>query len=189
MDRVFQERLDGMEVELFDTGVLQKEETTNEPALSTFVPSKPRNTSGSGPSRELQAAELQRARAKNGRTGPIGRKASKKNNSSTAKIRTCQSDYRDNRYIEIENETGNEIKNQMKTIRKDETIFAAYDKVANIKAKILIVANSDFAHTSKSLFWPDVIMLAAVDVDLTQSVSMASGYADRIFWHKQPSIQ
>ena len=33
MNRVFQERLDEMEVELFDTGVLKKEETTNEPAL------------------------------------------------------------------------------------------------------------------------------------------------------------
>ena len=38
MNRVFQERLDEMEVELHDTGVLKKEETTNEPALSTFVP-------------------------------------------------------------------------------------------------------------------------------------------------------
>ena len=43
------------------------------------------------------------------------------------------------------------------------------------KAKITIVANSDFVHTSKSLFWPDVIMLAAVDLDLRQSVSMAMG--------------
>ena len=40
MNRVFQERLDEMEVELFDTGKLKKEETTNEPALSTFVPPK-----------------------------------------------------------------------------------------------------------------------------------------------------
>ena len=38
MNRVFQERLDEMKVELFDTGVLKKEETTNEPSLSTFVP-------------------------------------------------------------------------------------------------------------------------------------------------------
>ena len=38
MKRVFQERLDEMEVELFDTGVLKKEETANEPAISTFVP-------------------------------------------------------------------------------------------------------------------------------------------------------
>ena len=39
----------------------------------------------------------------------------------------------------------------------------------------MIVANSEFVHTSKSLFWPDVIMLAAVDLDLMQSVSMAIG--------------
>ena len=32
----------------------------------------------------------------------------------------------------------------MKTIRKDETIFAAYDKPETRKAKIMIVANSDF---------------------------------------------
>ena len=38
LNRVFQERLDEMEVELFDTGVLKKEETINEPAISTFVP-------------------------------------------------------------------------------------------------------------------------------------------------------
>ena len=38
INRVFQKRLDEMEIELFDTGVLKKEETTNEPALSTFVP-------------------------------------------------------------------------------------------------------------------------------------------------------
>ena len=30
-------------------------------------------------------------------------------------------------------------------------------------------------YTSKSFFWPDVIMLAAVDLDLMQSVSMAVG--------------
>ena len=38
LNRVFQERLDEMEVELFDTGVLKKEETANEPAISTYVP-------------------------------------------------------------------------------------------------------------------------------------------------------
>ena len=38
LNRVFQERLDGMEVELFDTGMLKKEETANEPAISSFVP-------------------------------------------------------------------------------------------------------------------------------------------------------
>ena len=63
----------------------------------------------------------------------------------------------------------------LKAIRKDETIFAAYDKAEMRKAMIMIVANSDFVHTSKSLFWPNVIMLAAVDLDLMQSVSMAIG--------------
>ena len=38
LNRVFQERLDEMEAELFDSGVLKKEETANEPAVSTFVP-------------------------------------------------------------------------------------------------------------------------------------------------------
>ena len=33
MNRVFQERLDELEVEIFDTGVLRREETANEPAL------------------------------------------------------------------------------------------------------------------------------------------------------------
>ena len=61
----------------------------------------------------------------------------------------------------------------MKMIRKDVTISAACDKAEMRKAKILIVANSHFAHDSKSLFWPDIIMLAAVDLDLMQSVSIA----------------
>ena len=63
----------------------------------------------------------------------------------------------------------------LKAIKKDETIFAAYDKAEMRKAKIMIVANSEFVYTSKALFWPDVIMLAAVDLDLLQSVSLAIG--------------
>ena len=63
----------------------------------------------------------------------------------------------------------------LKAMKKDETIFAAYDKAEIRKAKIIIVGNSEFVHTSKSLFWPDVIMLAAVDLDLLQAVSMAIG--------------
>ena len=49
------------------------------------------------------------------------------------------------------------------------------DKAEMRKAKIMIVANSEFVYTSKSLFWPDVIMLAAVDLDLLQSISLAIG--------------
>ena len=60
-------------------------------------------------------------------------------------------------------------------IKKGETIFAAYVKAEMRKAKIMIVANSEFVYTSKSLFWPDVIMLAAVDLDLLQSISLAIG--------------
>ena len=65
----------------------------------------------------------------------------------------------------------------LKAIKKDETICAAYDKAEMRKAKIMLVASSDFVYTSKSLIWPDVIMLAAVDLDLCrwQSVSMAIG--------------
>ena len=63
----------------------------------------------------------------------------------------------------------------LKAIKKDETIFAAYDKAVMRKAKIMIVASSDFVYNFKSVFWPDVIMLAAVDLDLMQSVSMAIG--------------
>ena len=63
----------------------------------------------------------------------------------------------------------------LKAIKKDETIFAAYDKAEIRKAKRMIVANSEFVHTSKSMFWPDVIMLVAVDLDLPQAVSMAIG--------------
>ena len=59
--------------------------------------------------------------------------------------------------------------------RNDEAIFAAYVKAEMKKAKILMVASSDFAHNSKSLFWPDVIVLAAIDLDLMQSMSMAIG--------------
>ena len=63
----------------------------------------------------------------------------------------------------------------LKAIKKDETIFAAYDKAEMRKAKNMVVANSEFVHTSKSLFWPDVIMLAAVYLDLLQSISLAIG--------------
>ena len=37
-NRVFQERLDELEVELFDTGVLKEEEASKEPTITTFVP-------------------------------------------------------------------------------------------------------------------------------------------------------
>ena len=63
----------------------------------------------------------------------------------------------------------------LKAIKKDETIFAAYDKAEMRKANIMKVANSEIVYTSKSLLWPDVIMMAAVDLDLLQSISLAIG--------------
>ena len=63
----------------------------------------------------------------------------------------------------------------LKARKKDEIIFAAYDKAEMRKAKIMVVANSELVYTSKSLFWPDVIMVAAVDLDLLQSISLAIG--------------
>ena len=38
LNRVFQDRLDELEVELFDTGVLKEEGALNEPVITTFVP-------------------------------------------------------------------------------------------------------------------------------------------------------
>ena len=40
----------------------------------------------------------------------------------------------------------------LKAIKKDETIFAAYDKAEMRKAKIMIEAKSEFVHTSKLCF-------------------------------------
>ena len=39
---------------------------------------------------------------------------------------------------------------RLKAIWKNETIFASYDKAEMRKAKIIIVANSDFVYASKS---------------------------------------
>ena len=49
MNRVFKERLDKLEVKLFDMGVLRREETANEPAISTFVPPNLETRRGSIP--------------------------------------------------------------------------------------------------------------------------------------------
>ena len=56
-----------------------------------------------------------------------------------------------------------------------EAIFAACDKAKMRKAKILVIATSVFVHTSKFLFWPDVVMLAGTDMDWMQSISLAIG--------------
>ena len=38
MNRVFQERMDELEVELFGTGLLKEEGASNEPTITTLVP-------------------------------------------------------------------------------------------------------------------------------------------------------
>ena len=83
---------------------------------------------------------------------------------------------KERRYPKLVNQDGDAQRyGGLKAIKKDETIFAAYDKAEMRKAKIMIVANSEFVYNSKSLFCPDVIMLAAVDLDLLQSISLAIG--------------
>ena len=59
--------------------------------------------------------------------------------------------------------------------RIDETIFTAYDKIEMRRAKILVAASSEFVHTSKSLFWTNVIRLAGTDLDWMQFLSIAIG--------------
>ena len=49
MNRVFQERVDEIEVELFDTGALRTEEATDVQAISTFVPPNLETRMGSVP--------------------------------------------------------------------------------------------------------------------------------------------
>ena len=55
----------------------------------------------------------------------------------------------------------------------DETIFAAYDKAEMRKAKVLVIASSDFVNNS--LLCPDVIMFAGNGLDWIQSISMTIG--------------
>ena len=81
MSRVFQERLDEMEVELFDKGVLKKEETATEPAISTFLPPNPavtyRTQSSSEPGQRtdvkdrLREAPVRRPIHSRRRLGPV----------------------------------------------------------------------------------------------------------------------
>ena len=57
----------------------------------------------------------------------------------------------------------------------EETIFAAHDKAEMRKTKVLLFASLVFVNTSKSLFWPDEIIMGETDLDRMQSISMAVG--------------
>ena len=70
-----------------------------------------------------------------------------------------------------EERPGRFLKSGLK-FRKDETIFAAYNKAEMRKVNILVFASSEFVHASKSLFWSDIIMLAGTDIDWMHSKSM-----------------
>ena len=99
LNRVFQERLDELEAELFDTGVLKEEGTASDAVITTFVPPS-QNTLGDGPGRhELQTTELQRIRSKDRRTGSLGRSTDEEDHPSQEKNRTCQSNRRDIQHV------------------------------------------------------------------------------------------
>ena len=96
MSPVFQGRLDELEVKLLDTGVPRREETTNEPALLTFVP----------PNLETHLRSVTAVpQVEDGRIRPSGRSASKEEHSSATEIRTCQlNSGHDLRHLEIGND-------------------------------------------------------------------------------------
>ena len=53
-----------------------------------------------------------------------------------------------------------------------DSLFAAYDPWDIKEAKYLMVVSSDYPHTPRSLFWPDVIFLTAPKLDWGQSAGM-----------------
>ena len=240
LNRVFQERLDELEAELFDTGVLKEEGTVNDTVITTFVPpnletrlgtvpavTNYRQQSSSEPGRRtdvqdrLGEAPMRRTIHPRRRIGPVNQPieevagTSRSDTMEPVNARPLQDvrlnhdegnrEERPGRFLTTRAPIGQHVKifrqlttppghvkervypklvNQdgdaqryggLKAIKKDETIFAAYDKAEMRKAKIMVVANSEFVYTSKSLFWPGVIMLEAVDLDLLQSISLAIG--------------
>ena len=214
LNRVFQERLDELEVELFDTGVLKEEGASNEPTKATFVPPsletrlgavpavtiyKPQSSSEPGHRTDVRdrlgEAPMRRTINPRRRLGPVNSTAETTSTSRPAlpskntmgpvnarplqdvkrflitrapigqhvkmfrQLKTPPGHLKEKVYPKQMNQEGDVQRyGGLKAIKKDGTIFAAYDKAEMRKAKIMIVANSDFVHTSKSLFWPDVIM-------------------------------
>ena len=82
LNRVFQERLDELEAELFDTGVLKEEGTVSDAVITTFVPpSLETRWVRSQPSR-ITGNKAPANRSKNRRAGSVGRSTDEENNSS-----------------------------------------------------------------------------------------------------------
>ena len=55
---------------------------------------------------------------------------------------------------------------------KGDNLFAAYDPREMKLGRFLIVASSDYLYTPRSLFWPDVIFLTALNFDWGQTVGI-----------------
>ena len=109
LNQVFQERPDEMEVELFDTGVLKKEETT---AISTFVPPnletrlgtvpavtyRPQSSSGPGQRTNVQdrlgEAPMRRTVHPRRRLGPVTPTAETTSTSRSETTGTCREERR-----------------------------------------------------------------------------------------------
>ena len=69
-------------------------------------------------------------------------------------VRSPPAHVKERAYPKIVTQRGDAERYGELNFRIDETIFAAYDKAETRKAKILVIASSDVAHASKSLFWP-----------------------------------
>ena len=67
---------------------------------------------------------------------------------------------------------GDDRRNEVLSTPMGDCLFSAYDPLDVKAAKYLIVASSDYLHTPRSLFWPDVIFLTAPKLKWGQSVGM-----------------
>ena len=84
LNRVFQERLDELEVQLFDTGVRKEEGASNETVITTFVPPSLETHLGTVPAvtNYRQQSSSERTGSKNRRSRSIGRSAGEEDHSS-----------------------------------------------------------------------------------------------------------
>ena len=80
LNRVFQERLDELEVELFDTGVLKEEGALNEPLITTFVPPSLETRLGTVPAvtKFRQQSSSEPGQRADRRSRSVGRSANEK---------------------------------------------------------------------------------------------------------------
>ena len=101
LNRVLQERLNEMKVELFDTGVRKKEETTNEPAISTFVPPNLETRLGTVPAVTYRPQRSSEPGQRTDVQDQFRKAPMRRTVHPNAKIRTCQSDRGDYQHLKI----------------------------------------------------------------------------------------